>query len=215
MKKKLLLLLIAMLLSAGCNFPSAAEPAATTKTDTILPVVPLPTAAVTSADAPKPAMTETQVTLPTSVQISPSVPTVAETPGNQTVLIYLVALEDNGISGEKIGCGDSLVPVSIGIPRTQGVLRAAIEELLSVEDAYYGESGLYNALYQSNLQAREIRIEDGQAIIQLEGALRLGGVCDNPRVEGQLKQTALQFSTVRDVAITVNGTPLEDLLSGK
>jgi hypothetical protein len=43
----------------------------------------------------------------------------------------------------------------------------------------------------------------------------LGGVCDNPRVEAQLVETAMQFPGVMEAAITINGTPLEEALSLK
>jgi hypothetical protein len=41
----------------------------------------------------------------------------------------------------------------------------------------------------------------------------LGGVCDSPRVQAQIEQTALQFSTVSEVEVFVNDTPLEEVLS--
>lgn len=43
----------------------------------------------------------------------------------------------------------------------------------------------------------------------------LGGVCDAPRLEAQIEQTALQFSTVNEVAVFVNDKPLEEVLSSK
>jgi hypothetical protein len=60
-----------------------------------------------------------------------------------------------------------------------------------------------------------VTLEDGEAIVKLSGTLMLGGVCDNPRVEAQLEETALQFSTVSRVSVFVNGVPLEGLLSGE
>jgi hypothetical protein len=133
----------------------------------------------------------------------------------QNVKIFLIALEDNGRSGTLVGCGDSAVPITVTIPRTQGVLRAALEKLLAEKSQYYGESGLYNALYQSNLQLAGVMIEQGKAIIHLTGTIVLGGTCDAPRLEAQIKQTALQFSTVNDVVVFVNDVPLEDVLSQK
>ena len=100
-------------------------------------------------------------------------------------------------------------------PPTQGVLRAALNALLSVKDQFYGESGLYNPLYQSNLQVGDVTIEGGQAIIHLTGTLMMGGECDIPRVEAQLTEIALQFSTVTSVAVFINDIPLKDVLSLK
>jgi hypothetical protein len=89
-----------------------------------------------------------------------------------------------------------------------------LNNLLAINDQFYGESGLYNALYQSDLVVQGINIQNGRATIALTGTLTSGGVCDDPRIMEQLRQTALQFSTVNSVAITVNGVPLESLLSG-
>ena len=90
------------------------------------------------------------------------------------------------------------IPIKLIVPRTEGVLRAALEKLLSMRDQYFGKSGLYNALYQSNLIVDAVRIENGKATIELSGTLLQGGECDSPRIQAQLEQTALQFSTVRE-----------------
>jgi hypothetical protein len=94
-------------------------------------------------------------------------------------------------------------------------LRAALESLLGIKQQYYGQSGLYNALYQSHLTIQVLRLENGKASIYLAGRLLLGGVCDNPRLEAQLVETAMQFSTVQQVEIFFNGKPLKDWLSEK
>lgn len=127
--------------------------------------------------------------------------------------IYLVALEDNGQSGQKIGCSDSLVPIEINIEPTNAPLTAALEQLLHPEAPYYGQSGLYNAFYQSDLSIDGIDIENEQATIALSGTLIVGGVCDTPRIRGQLEQTALQYNTISSVDIFLNGEPLEVVLS--
>ena len=144
---------------------------------------------------------------------------LAELGGGPTVFtranIYLIALEDNGQSGPKIGCNDSVIPVVTEFPPTTAPLTAALERMLAMKDQFFGESGLYNALYQSDLRLERAAVENGRATIRLTGQLRLGGVCDNPRVEAQIAQTALQFSSVREVAILLNGRPLADVLSGR
>lgn len=119
--------------------------------------------------------------------------------------IFLIALEDGGASGKPIGCGDSVIPVTVDILPTRAILRGSLEKLLSLHDAYYGESGLYNALYQSRLTISDVRIENRVAIISLTGQLVQGGVCDTPRIQAQLEQIALQFSTVDRVVIYING----------
>ncbi len=151
--------------------------------------------------------------IPAATQVPPVLPT--STPGEQLVKIILIALEDNGQAGTLVGCGDSAIPITVTIPPTQGVLRAALEKLVSAKNQFYGESGYYNALYQSDLQVAGVTIEQGKAIINLTGSVILGGVCDAPRIEAQIEQTALQFSTVNEVNVFINDVPLEDVLSLK
>jgi LysM repeat protein len=130
--------------------------------------------------------------------------------GTTQVNIYMV-----GIGGGSVGCGDMVVPVRRDVPKTNEPLTAAINLLLAQKSQYYGESGLYNALYQSNLQVANITRSGTDWTISLVGSMQLGGVCDNPRVKAQLEQTALQFPTVKSVHYLVNGKPLDTVLSGK
>jgi LysM repeat protein len=140
------------------------------------------------------------------------VPTGGQPGTIDRVKIYLIAVGDNGQSGQKIGCDDSVVPVEVAVAPTRAPLRASLDKLLSIEDQHYGESGLYNALYQSNLWITEATILNRHATVRLAGTEMVGGTCDVPRVSAQLQATALQFSTVDSVSIYVNGTLLEDVL---
>ncbi|HZW05233.1 MAG TPA: GerMN domain-containing protein, partial [Anaerolineaceae bacterium] len=78
-----------------------------------------------------------------------------------------------------------------------------------------GESGLYNALYQSDLNVDSLTIVDGAATLRLTGQLMLGGVCDNPRVLAQIVRTLTHNPDVESAEVFINDTPLEDLLSGQ
>ena len=141
--------------------------------------------------------------------------TAPAAPAGTTVKIFLLALEDDGKSGKKIGCNDSVVPVTRTVPKTTAPLGAAIRELLSIRDRMYGQSGLYNALSQSSLKVDTVGIANGVAEIRLSGAFKTGGACDNPRIEAQIKETALQFPTVKSVQVFINDAPLEIALSAK
>lgn len=208
MKPIHLISILAVLLLAGCGtLTLRVDPISGTPTSTAPAPTrtgPVPTAQPPASTDPAPAPTATAD--PGAVQV---------TKADLMVAIVLIAVDDNGQSGVKTGCGDSAVPVQVQIPYTQGLLRAALERLLALKDQYYGQSGLYNALYQSDLRLEGVAIQDGAAAIDLSGTLKLGGECDNPRVEAQLTQTALQFPTVTSVAITLNGKPLKDALSLK
>jgi hypothetical protein len=181
-----------------------------TATVNVLPTeAPIPTA---SLEQPSP----TAANIPPTDTVVPPTPTLVvptSIPEPQRVQIYLIALEDNGQSGQPVGCGDSAIPVQVETTPTKEVLRASLVKLLALKEQYYGESGLYNALYQSDLQVDRITLENGKAEIYLTGTLVLGGVCDNPRVKAQLEATALQFSTVQEVLIFINGKPLDEALS--
>jgi hypothetical protein len=131
------------------------------------------------------------------------------------VKIFLIAIGDAGKSGKEIGCGDSVIPVEVEVASTTDPLAAAFEKLLSVHEQYYGQSGLYNALYQSNLKVESATIQVDLATVQISGQLLLGGECDDPRVEAQLDETALQFPEANQAAIFINGTLLKDVLSLK
>lgn len=138
------------------------------------------------------------------------VPVGAGTPG-MTVKIALIDLNGNG----NVGCGDSVVMVNRQVAVTTAPLTAAIRELLSIRTRYYGQSGLYDALYQSSLAVQSVTIANQKATIRLTGQMQLGGECDDPRVIAQLERTATQFSTVKSVEVYVNGVLLQTLLSGK
>ena len=173
-----------------------------------------PTAVIPSPQPIQPTQTM-QPPLPT---LTPIVipPTATTSAGASQVNIYLIALEDNGASGKKIGCNDSVVPVVVNIQPTLGVLRAALTELFKLEgQPYYGQSGLYNALAQSDLTIQSLDIVNRLAVIRLTGSLLSGGVCDDPRIKAQLEEIALQFSTIDQVSIYINGIPLDSLLSGQ
>ena len=149
------------------------------------------------------------------VQTATSIPASTNSGTGQILKIYLVAIDDNGASGPLIGCGDSLVAVDVQVPQTVAVLRAALNALLAIKSSMYGQSGLYSALYQSDLEIENLYIQNGVAFIYLKGELLQGGTCDSPRIDEQLKATALQFSTVQDVKIFINDKPLEEVLSLK
>ncbi len=228
MKPRRMLAFIAVLLLTGCGIlelsieqpTETAQPANPTSMTVISPAAaPTATSPAQASDLPSPTDTsqvEVSDPLPPTDLPTGQATTAAPTPaGPQMVKIYLIAVGDNGVSGDLIGCGDSAVSVQVEITPTQGVLKAALLSLLSIKTRDYGESGLYNVFYQSSLQLDSVKIENGTAIIYLSGSLLLGGECDNPRVEAQLTKTALQFSTVQQVSIFINNRPLKDVLSLK
>lgn len=130
---------------------------------------------------------------------------------SRQVKVYLVALDDGGKRGRKIGCGDSLVPVTRPVRAGGTPLRAAVEELLSVPHEY--EGGLGNYWWGEDLKVQSISMRGGTATIRISGKLYVAGICDQPRIEEQIKATARQFPGVRRVRVFVNGRTLSDAIS--
>lgn len=133
------------------------------------------------------------------------------------VTVYLVALEDNGQSGMLIGCGDSLVPVERIADPDKTILSETVHGLLSIREETYGASGLYNALYQSQLLLSNAELRYGVAHIYLMGQIKSGGVCDDPRIEAQLEETIKSVPGVQSVQFYLNGKEidLKEYFSGR
>jgi hypothetical protein len=122
------------------------------------------------------------------------------------VKVYLVALDDNGKAGRKIGCGDSLVPVTRKIGARATPLRAAVGELLSIPHEYDGH--LLNYWWGKSLKVKSVTLRGGTATIQITGRINVAGVCDEPRIQEQINETARQFANVKRVKVFVNGRTL-------
>jgi spore germination protein GerM len=133
--------------------------------------------------------------------------------GVQEVKVFLIAVDDAGRSGKKIGCDDSVVAVTRALRPTRTPLKAALKELLRIPRSYGSEPELYNALHQSELRLESVSIRRDVARLNFAGRLVTGGVCDSPRVQAQIEETALQFPTVKQVKVFINGTPLSAYLS--
>ena len=132
----------------------------------------------------------------------------------QSIKIYLVAVGDDGKTGKKIGCGDSLVAVTRNIKKTAAPLTAAIRELLQTPQhpGVDGSHNLENFWKGRNLKVRSVSIANHTATIRLSGALSVAGVCDEPRIESQIDATARQFPTVKRVKVFIGKQTLADAI---
>jgi hypothetical protein len=88
-----------------------------------------------------------------------------------------------------------------------------MEQLISIKDSTYGQSGLVNPLSQSSLNFVSAAIDNGKATVKFTGNLVLPGECGDARIKAQFEETALQFSTVQSVDILINDQNLRDLTS--
>ncbi|MCC7449499.1 MAG: GerMN domain-containing protein [Anaerolineae bacterium] len=200
------LLLLAMAAGA-CNLQFG------TPSVTAVPTIMQGTTVVSSATPTSPAPSATAiVSNPTA--IPPTVLAASSTPTTLRVKLALMAVNDNGQSGKKIGCGDSVVMVDRDVPRTGAPLKDTLTLLFSLKQRDYGQSGLYNALYQSDLKVDGISSDNGVFRVNLSGKVALGGACDGPRFEAQIRETIMQFGTVRQANVFINGVPLEKVITG-
>jgi hypothetical protein len=175
--------------------------------------------------APAPTSTSTASTTTAAATTSPAAPTTAgpteeAVPGGlpeqvAPLTIYYVAVDDNGVSGPLIGCGDSLVATTTAPVRFTDQVRPSIETLLSNKSRDVGLSGLANVLYQSNLSYAGGELTGSTITINLTGQFMLGGVCDIPRAKAQLEYTAMAAAGATSAQVFVNGRPLDEVLSLK
>src|ERR1051325_621334 len=126
------------------------------------------------------------------------------------VKVYLVAVGDAGKAGRKIGCDDSLVPVARTVKADGAPLKAAVRELLSMPHEYEGRLGNY--WFGENLRVASATVSRGTATIRITGKVFVAGVCDEPRIEEQIRETARQFPGVRRVRVFVNGRALSAVI---
>ena len=215
---------LALFLStAACSLPLGPvnnQPTATVTAG--VPTVSLPTATLPAATLPAatlPAATlpaPTQPPAPTATRPAPVVPTNTRPPAQLSeVTIYFIAVGDDGLSGPKVGCGDSLVAVKQPIEPTSGVIRASLNKLFSFKQQNIGESGLYTALWQSDLSLANARVDDGVATVSLTGTVMMGGECDIPRFKAQIEQTILAQPGVKQAIVFLNDQPIDQALSLK
>ena len=161
-------------------------------------------------------------TPPSSAPDSPSASSSEAAPGGEptvlpttaSVTIYYIAVGDGGTSGPEVGCGDSAVAATSPAVTFTDPVEAALKVLLGSKDEEIGQSGLRNALWQSDLAVTGVDRSTTPITVHLEGTLSLAGECDIPRAEQQLMLTAKDAAGA-PVDITVNGKPLSEALSLK
>jgi hypothetical protein len=90
------------------------------------------------------------------------------------------------------------------IEPTPAILNATMKELFAYKQEFDYLPGNFVAK-QENLKFEKVTLENGLAKIYLTGEVVYGGVCDNPRLNTQITETAKQFETVKEVEIYLNG----------
>ena len=165
----------------------------------------------------KPSLLLFVLVLLSACQRTPNLPPKPITDHN--IDFSLVAMGDGTmVTGPQfIGCGDTIQMVESsyvdGGATTETVIQAALEALFQVEGSNYGESGLYNALYQSDLSVNSVTVSDDEStvMVTLTGSIVSGGTCDDPRIEAQIRETIKAHSPKNaDISVSIDGKDLHE-----
>jgi hypothetical protein len=209
-------LLIGILLAslAGCNYPGQALPTPTSVlTNTPLPSpTPLPTETL----SPSPTFTlEPSATPPPATPTAiPQPPTAAATLSvDQAILVYYINKNETG----QFGCGEALWYIKTNQPKSSQVandIRYALTTILNYHSETIGS--LYNPGYASSLAVNNVELSSNGVVVSLTGTYnRTKDPCDGRRLIDQLRQTIKQFPGIANIQITINGTPIADVISRK
>ena len=126
------------------------------------------------------------------------------------VKVYLVAVDDKGKSGRKIGCDDSLVAVTRTINAATPTLKAAMEELVAISGD--DDKKLGNYVFGPELKVESVKLSKGTATIRFSGHISVAGICDEPRITEQIMATAKQFPNVKRVKVFVGKETLANAI---
>ena len=112
---------------------------------------------------------------------------------------------------EMMDCG-KVFAVERVIPKTPGVARAAMEELLRGPTASEKSAGATTSL-NDGIKIQRLVVENGVAEVDFDEQLQfeVGGSCRIQSIRAQIRETLRQFPTVKDVVISIDGRT-EDIL---
>jgi hypothetical protein len=92
------------------------------------------------------------------------------------------------------------------VKKTEAIGRAALEELLKGPTASEAHDG-YSTNINQNVVVQKLTIENGTAFVDFNEQIQfqVGGSCKVSAIRAQITETLKQFSTVKNVVISVNG----------
>jgi hypothetical protein len=144
-----------------------------------------------------------------------ALPVNSSPPASATMTIFLpLAVHDGGASGEKIGCGDSLVYIPRPVAATDSPLNAAYRELFALPGiVHYRGREYINEVAAQRHGKKPLRfvgaaVRRGVATVFLAGDLR-SNECGDPRLAAQLAGVATRFGTVQAVKFLIDGKPFD------
>ncbi len=112
---------------------------------------------------------------------------------------------------EEAECEETMA-VERKIPRTTSPARAALEELLKGPTLLELEQGFVTSI-NTGVKIEKLTIEDGVARVEFDETLEasVGGSCRVAGIRWQIINTLKQFSTIKEVVISIDGRT-EDIL---
>lgn len=108
---------------------------------------------------------------------------------------------------------NKVFPVERIIPKTEAIARASLEELLKGQlTSEEKVSGFFTSI-NPNVKIQKLTIVDNVARVDFDKQLefQVGGSCRVSAIHAQIEQTLKQFSTVKEVIISIDGRT-EDIL---
>lgn len=125
--------------------------------------------------------------------------------------LQLQAYFSNSKLDPQITC-EKVFSVTRVVPKTEGVAKAALEELLKGPTMAEEAAG-YVTNINTGVQIKSLRIDNGVAKVDFNEALEheVGGSCRVTAIRSQIVSTLNQFATVKSVVISINGRT-EDIL---
>ena len=124
--------------------------------------------------------------------------------------IFKVFFSNNNLDKE-VTC-TKVFSVDRQVVKTAAVARAALEELLKGPTAEEKAQGYFTSI-NPGVKIQKLTIADGTAKVDFDGTMEkgMGGSCRVSAIRAEIIETLKQFSTVKNVIISVNGRT-EDIL---
>ena len=101
---------------------------------------------------------------------------------------------------------EKVFPYTREVPKTQAVATAAMGELVKGPTDFEAYAGIFTSI-NKGVMVNSLVIENGVAKIDFNEELQKGvaGSCKVIAIRAQIEQTLKQFSTVKEVVISING----------
>ena len=139
---------------------------------------------------------------------NPELPVVIK-PSSETIKVKIYF--NNGKMDPEFSCNKTFA-VEREVVKIQSLARTAIEELLKGPTEKEKSEGFFTSI-NSGVKIQKLVIENNVAKIDFDPQLefQIGGSCRVAAIRWQIINTLKQFSTVKEVVISINGRT-EDIL---